>query len=162
MISIDYCKALDMVDRVILQDKLCAYGLDNTSLTWFQSYLSAGVNSYPWVIRNLLRLLFRSIMGPLLFVLFFNDLLLHVSSANTDLYAEDMTLSCSVNWMHIDRLQISFNAAVYETVHWDTSNKLPLNEFLLSVANVFSTEFLITLLVLLMDHNLKTYNVLSS
>ena len=29
-----------MVDHVILLDKLHAYGLDNTSLSWFQSYLS--------------------------------------------------------------------------------------------------------------------------
>ena len=40
MILIDYCEAFDMVDHVILQDKLYAYGLDNTSLTWFKSYLS--------------------------------------------------------------------------------------------------------------------------
>ena len=39
MILIDYCKAFDMVDHVILLDKLHAYGLDNTSLSWFQSYL---------------------------------------------------------------------------------------------------------------------------
>ena len=40
MILINYCKAFDMVDHLVLQDKLYAYGLDNTSLTWFQSYLS--------------------------------------------------------------------------------------------------------------------------
>jgi len=39
MILIDYCKVFHMVDHVILQDKLYAYGLDNTSLMWFQSYL---------------------------------------------------------------------------------------------------------------------------
>ena len=63
-----------------------------------------------------------SILGPLLFILFINDLPLHVSSANTDLYADDTTLTCSVNWKDMDRLQISFNAAVSETVHWATAN----------------------------------------
>ena len=64
--------------------------------------------------------------------------------------------------MDMDRLQISFNAAVSVTVHWATANKFPLNEFLPSVANVFPKEFLMTLLFLLMGRNLKTYNVLSS
>ena len=30
--------------------------------------------------------------------------------------------------MDVDRLQISLNAAVSETVHWATANKLQLNE----------------------------------
>ena len=40
MTLIDYCKAFEMVDNVILEDKLYAYGLDNTSLTWLQPFLS--------------------------------------------------------------------------------------------------------------------------
>ena len=144
------------------------YGLDNTSITWFQSYLSdrgqfvsvsdkeSTMSIIPHGVPQ------GSIMGLLLFVLFINDLLLHVSSANTDLYADDTTLTSSVNRMDMDRLQISFNAAVSVTVHWATANKLPLNEFLPSVANVFPTEFLMTLLFLLMGGNLKTYNVFSS
>ena len=134
MILIDYCKAFDMVDHVILLDKLHAYGLDNTSLTWFQSYLSdrrqfasmddkeSTTSIIPHGVPQ------GSILGPLLFVLFINDLPFHVSSANTDLYADDTTLSCSANWMDMDRLQISLNEAVSETVHWATANKLPLNE----------------------------------
>ena len=84
----------------------------------------------------------RALLGPLLFVLFINDLPLHVSS---DLYAGDTTLNCSVNWMDMDPLQTSLNAAVSETVHWATANKLPPNELLPSLANVFPTEFLMTL-----------------
>ena len=134
MILIDYCKAFDMVDHVILLDNLHAYGLDNTSLSWFQSYLSdrrqfvsmsekeSTTSIIPHGVPQ------GSILGPLLFILFINDLPLHVSSANTDLYADDTTLTCSVNWMDMDRLQISLNAAVSETVHWATANKLPLNE----------------------------------
>ena len=69
-----------------------------------------------------------SILGPLLFVLFINNLLLHVSSANTELYADVTTLTCSIKLMDMPRLQTSLNAAVSETVHWATANKLPLNE----------------------------------
>ena len=106
--------------------------------------------------------------GPLLFVLFINDLPLHVSSANTDLYADDTTLSCSANWMDMDRLQISLNEAVSETVHWATANKLPLNQKKTKVLTIcgqrnrIPTESLMILLFLLMDRNLKTYNVQSS
>ena len=61
----------------------------------------------------------------------------------------------------MDRLQISLNAAVSETVHWATANKLPLNEKKTKVLTICG-EFLMTSLFLLMDRNLKTYNVQSS
>ena len=143
MILIDYCKAFDMIDHVILQDKLYAYGLDNTSLTWFQSYISdrrqfvsmsdkeSTTSINPHGVPQ------GSILGPLLFVLFINDLPLHVSSANTDLYADDTILTCSVNWMDMDRLQSSLNSAVSETVHWATANKLPLNEKKTKVLTIY-------------------------
>ena len=154
MILLDRCKTFDMVDLVILQDKVYAYGLLNTSLTWFQSYLSdrlqfvsmsdkeSTTSIIPHVVPQ------GSILGPLLFVLFNNDLPLHPSFANTDLYADDTKSNCSVNWMDMDRLQISLNVAVSDTVHWATTNKLPLNEFLPSATNVLPTEFLMTLLFL--------------
>ena len=41
-----------------------------------------------------------SILGPLLFVLFIDGLPLHVSSAKTDLYADDTTLT-SIGWILI-------------------------------------------------------------
>ena len=118
----------------MVDHKLYAYGLDNTSLMWFQSYLcdrrqfvsmsdkESTTSIIPHGVPQ------GAILGPLLFVLFINGLPLHVSSANTDLYADDTTLTCSVNWMDMDRLQTSLNAAVSETVHWATANKLPLNE----------------------------------
>ena len=42
---------------------------------------------------------------------------LHVSSANTDLYADVTTLTCSIQLMDMHRLQTSLNAAVSGTVH---------------------------------------------
>ena len=86
IILIDYCKAFDMVDHVILLNKLHAYGLDNTSLSWFQFYLSdrrqfvsmSGKESSTSIIQH--GVPEGSILGPLLFVLFIDDLPLHVSS----------------------------------------------------------------------------------
>ena len=98
MILIDYCKAFDMVDHVILLDKLHAYGLDNTSLSWFQSYLSdrrqfVSMSEKESTTSIILHGVPQGsiILGPLLFILFINDLPLHVSSANTDLYVDDTT-----------------------------------------------------------------------
>lgn len=82
------------------------------------------------------------------------------------LYADDMTSTCSVNWMDLDRLQISLNAAVSETVLIIGPQQISFHlmrrkpQFLPSAAIVFPTESLMTLF-LLMDRNLKTYNVQS-
>ena len=44
-----------------------------------------------------------SIFGPL-FLLFVNDMPLHLNNSNTDIYADDTTLSLSANWNNITSL----------------------------------------------------------
>ena len=39
-VFIDLQKAFDTIDHSILVRKLCNYGIDQTSLSWFKSYLS--------------------------------------------------------------------------------------------------------------------------
>ena len=93
-----------MVDHVILLEKLEAYGVDNCSLEWFKSYLtnrrqlvslsgkeSGMVNIKHGVPQG-------SILGPLLFIVFINDLPLHVTSSQIDLHADDTTLIASVDY----------------------------------------------------------------
>ena len=97
---VDFRKAFDLGDHKILLKKLNLYKCSNLTLSWFSSYLS---NRSQFVIINGIRseketvscgILQGSILGPLLFLLFINDLpltLKEVVSA-VDLYTDDTTI----------------------------------------------------------------------
>ena len=69
-----------------------------------------------------------SILGPLLFIVFINDLPLYVTSSRIDLYANDITLTSSTNDSSIGRLEGTLNSSIAEIVDWAASNKLPIYE----------------------------------
>ena len=118
LVLIDYCKAFDMIDHAILLDKLNAYGVTGLSLEWFKSYLSerrqlvtlAGTKSDIATVRHGVPQ--GSILGPLLFIVFINDLPLHVSSCKIDLYADDTTITSFADYRNMSFLQGSLNKAV--------------------------------------------------
>ncbi|KAL9958504.1 hypothetical protein ACROYT_G035530 [Oculina patagonica] len=134
MILIDYCKAFDMVDHSILLQKLQAYGLDDKSINWFRSYLNERLQLVSMGNKESPTACVRhgvpqgSILGALLFIAFINDLPLHVSSAQIDLYADDTTVTSTANYGSVDFLLSSLTTAISEVDQWATANKLPLNE----------------------------------
>lgn len=69
-----------------------------------------------------------SILGPLLFIVFINDLPFHVTSSTIDLYADDTTLTSCASYSSIDRLEQNLNFSVAEIAEWAAFNKLPINE----------------------------------
>ena len=88
-----------MVDHDILLKKLKLYKVDQTAFSWFSSYLNSrfqqthvsGVNSeLKPVISGVPQ---GSILGPLLFLIFINDLPLATVHSMTDIFADDTTLS---------------------------------------------------------------------
>jgi hypothetical protein len=66
----------------------------------------------------------ESILGPLLFILFVNDLPLH-SNQNVDLYADDSTLHSSVNSMN--QLNCTLLSAMEDIEQWSTFNGMVIN-----------------------------------
>ena len=75
-VFIDLSKAFDTIDHNILLKKLKFYGLNGSSLKWFQSYLT---NRHQYVIYNDSKSSFKnittgvpqgSILGPLLFLIY--------------------------------------------------------------------------------------------
>ena len=65
-----------------------------------------------------------SILGPLLFVLFINDLPLHVHT-RLDMFADDTTLLASS--ANVEELKNTLSSEVSNVNQWATNNELPLN-----------------------------------
>ena len=134
MVLVDYCKAFDMVDHGLLLDKLKVYGVAGETMKWFQFYLAdrhqlvylGGCVSDVVLMKHGVPQ--GSILGPLFFTVFINDLPLHVSSSEIDLYADDTTITSSADCGSMGRLRESLDTSVSEVFNWALANRLPLNE----------------------------------
>ena len=130
-VFIDLSKAFDTVNHKILIRKLELYGVKNSYLKWFQNYLSdrkQGV-SYPGGISKLMNIVCGipqgSILGPLLFLIYVNDLYLSSKLLNCILFADDTNLFLSGK--NIKTLFSSMNSELSHITDWLKSNKLSIN-----------------------------------
>ena len=100
---LDFRKAFDVLDHLILHEKLKLYKFSCPTLAWFKSYLGVGwvgVRTQQDCISNITSqpqtttsgVSQGSVLGPLLFILYINDLPVHVNT-QTDIFADDATLS---------------------------------------------------------------------
>ena len=108
MVLIDLSKAFDGISHDILLQKLIKFDISSSAIKWFKSYLEERFQSVR--IGNHLsdpKLITHgvpqgSILGPLLFSLYVNDLSTIPKSANTESYVDDTKLFMSVNWNNLD------------------------------------------------------------
>ena len=97
-IFIDFSKAFDTVDPNILVDKLHHYGIHGCVQNWFKSYLTGRSqftsysNSKSAIKPIHLGVPQGSILGPILFLLYINDISNALTALNTIQFADDSTL----------------------------------------------------------------------
>ena len=139
VVYFDLKKAFDTVDHSILLSKLSKYGVNDIELKWFESDLS---NRHQCCYLNRARSKMREIkvdvpqgscLGPLLFLIYINDLPLVLKHATPSIFADDTQMATSS--YKISKLQNQLAEDIENVIQWMADNKLSLN--------VLKTDFII-------------------
>ena len=139
VIFLDIKKAFDTVNHDILLDKMSFYGIKGGELDFFKSYLSnrvqccnvnGSMSGFKQITCGVPQ---GSILGPLLFLLYMNDLPDAIENTNVTMFADDTSLSKP--FKSINELNDELIPAFVKICKWLKANKLSLN--------TVKTEFMI-------------------
>jgi hypothetical protein len=123
-IFLDFSKAFDTVNHEILLSKLSKYGIRGTANLWVRSYLQDR-QQYCYLNDHKSKTLFikcgvpqGSILGPLLFLVYINDLANISSSLFSNLF---------IDGPNLNTLENVINTEIPKLVEWLCANRLSLN-----------------------------------
>lgn len=138
-IFIDMSKAFDFVDHKLLLLKLNRYGIRGNALKLIEDYLGGRtqcveVSSYFKNRKAVVRSQYKpnnygvpqgSILGPLLFIIYINDLP-NITTHKCVLYADDITINIQNNTNNIE-YEKEINRTLVRIIDWLRHNNLQIN-----------------------------------
>ena len=150
VVFLDLKKAFDTVDHDIFLRKLHYYGICWTSHKWFASYLAkrtqiCHLNSHKSTPKGLrCGVPQGTILGPLLFLIYINDLPHCLTYSEPRMYADDTSLTLAST--DIEHINYCLNHDLSNVYEWLSANKLTLNmtktEFMLIASRQKLSQFM--------------------
>ena len=131
VVFIDLTKAFDTIDHKIIQHKMSYLGVDQAAIKWFSSYLRrrtqrCSVNGKLSTARTLsCGVPQGSILGPLLFLIYINDLLNSLRDAVPRMFADDTNLTLSAKML--TELKVALTPELNNLSCWLKANRFSLN-----------------------------------
>ena len=131
VIYLDFAKAFDKVDHLVLLAKLERYGIKGKAFQWIKEFLcnrkqtvvvEGQKSSFQTVLSGVPQ---GTVLGPILFVLYINDLLSTINFSDGFSFADDTKLIGAIKGLPcVELLQEDLNSVI----EWARNNNMELHE----------------------------------